>query len=131
MPPTVVFGDIRGMDAEEIKPVLRKYNITRLDTAASYAGGDSERRTGDAGMADEFVVDTKILGGPLHDGWLRPENVEESSRLSLKRLKTKQINVLYCHIPDLKTPLEEQARGFQDIYEMGRFREVRALFNLH
>lgn len=124
MPPTVIFGDIRGMEPSDIKPILRKYGIKRLDTAAAYAGGDSEKRTGDAKMGDEFVVDTKILGGPLDGGWLSPEKVDESSRLSLERLQMEKVNVLYAHVPDLKTPLEEQARGFQEIYEKGRFREV-------
>ena len=124
MAPTVIFGDIRGMDPEEIKPVLRKYGIKRLDTAAAYEMGESERRTGNAHMAGEFVIDTKILGGPLDSGALHPDKVEESSQKSLERLQTDQVNVLYCHVPDSKTPLEDQARGFDDIYKKGRFKEV-------
>lgn len=124
MAPTVIFGDIRGMDAEEIKPVLRKYGIKRLDTAASYAGGDSERRTGDARMGEEFTIDTKIMGGPLDSGALAPEKVEKSLRGSLERLRMEKVNVLYCHIPDLKTPLEEQARGFDELHQKGKFKEV-------
>lgn len=79
---------------------------------------------GDAKMAKDFVIDTKILGGPLHAGALTPEKVDDSSRQSLERLHTDQVNVLYCHIPDLKTPLEEQAKGFDAIYQQGRFREL-------
>lgn len=41
MAPTVIFGDIRGMEVEDAKPVLQKYSIKRLDTAAAYVRGDS------------------------------------------------------------------------------------------
>lgn len=124
MAPSVIFGDIRGMDAADVKPVLRKYGINRLDTAAAYVQGDSERRTGEANMGQEFIVDTKILGGPFYSGTLSPEKVNESSIASLERLNMHQINVLYCHVPDFKTPVEDQARGFDEVYKEGRFKEV-------
>lgn len=79
---------------------------------------------GNAKMAEEFVIDTKILAAPLDAGSLSPDKVDESSRQSLERLQTDQVNVLYCHLPDLKTPLRDQARGFNDVYEKGRVKEL-------
>lgn len=124
MPPTVIFGDIRGMEVSDIKPALERYKIKRLDTAAGYVSGDSEKRLGDASMAGDYTIDTKILGAPLDAGALTPEKIEESSIQSLERLRTNQVNVLYCHLPDFKTPLEDQARGFEEVYRKGRFKEV-------
>lgn len=124
MPPTVIFGDIRGMQPSDIIPILQKYHITRLDTAAGYEQGESERRMGEANMAADYTIDTKILGAPLYEGALSPEKIDDSSRHSLERLRSSQVNVLYCHLPDLKTPLEEQARGFEEVYQKGRFKEV-------
>ncbi len=129
MPPTIIFGDIRGLDLEEIKPILQKYNIKRLDSAAGYQKGESERSLGDSGWSKEFLIDTKILSGPLHSGTLTPEKVEESSKQSLERLKLEKVNVLYCHSADLKTPLEDQARGFNNVYKKGRFEAVSARRN--
>lgn len=130
MAPTVIFGDIRQLDLDEIRPILDKYGIKRLDSAAGYEGGDSERRLGEAGWSRDFTVDTKILHSGFNDGPLSPEKVDESSRQSLERLKLDQVNVLYCHGPDFKTPVEDQARGFDDVYKKGRFREL-GLSNLN
>ncbi len=126
MPPTIIFGDIRGLDLDEVKPILQNYNIKRLDSAAGYQKGGSERSLGDSGWSKEFLVDTKILSGSLHSGTLTPEKIEESSKQSLERLKLDKVNVLYCHSADLKTPLEDQARGFDDVYKKGSFESVSA-----
>ena len=124
MPPTVIFGDIRGLEIDDILPVLRKYGITRLDSAAGYEKGESERRLGASGMSKEFTIDTKILSKVPRGGTLTPEAIEESSKLSLERLKIDKVNVLYCHAPDKTTPVEDQARGFNDAYQEGRFAAV-------
>lgn len=34
------------------------------------------------------------------------------------------MNVLYCHAPDMKTPLEEQAAGLNAMYKKGLFTKV-------
>lgn len=104
--------------------------IKRLDTAAFYGAGESERRMGDGNMNKEFIIDTKIMSGPLDAGALSPEKVDESSRQSLERLRTQQVNVLYCHLPDYKTPLEEQAKAFDDVHQKGRFKEVSIITRL-
>lgn len=124
MPPSIIFGDIRGLDLEEIKPILQRHGIERLDSAASYESGDSERRLGDAGWSAEFAIDTKIVTALPSDGTLTREKILRSSEKSLQRLKCKKVNVMYCHGPDHHTPLEEQARGFEEAFQKGRFAEV-------
>lgn len=124
MPPTVIFGDIRGLDLVELEPVLHKYGISRLDSAAVYQGGESERRLGAARMGERFTIDTKVLSNRESAGTLTPEKVGESSQKSLEQLAVNKVNVLYVHGPDFATPIEQQAKGFNDAYKMGRFSEV-------
>lgn len=125
MPPTVIFGDIRGLDLQELEPVLHRYGISRLDSAAVYQAGASEISLGVARMGERFTIDTKILSSRDSGGTLTPEKIEESSKKSLERLRLSKVNVLYVHGPDFDTPIEQQARGFDDVYKKGRFSEVR------
>ncbi|KAK4501731.1 hypothetical protein PRZ48_007540 [Zasmidium cellare] len=123
MAPTVIFGDIRGLDYKELEPVLHKYGITRLDSAAVYQAGVSETTLGEEHAGERFTIDTKILTGRPRDGTLTPEKIEESSKKSLERLGMSKVNVLYTHAPDAATPVKQQARGFDDVHKKGRFSE--------
>lgn len=124
MAPTVIFGDIRGLDLKELEPVLHRHGISRLDSAAVYQAGASETGLGEAGMGERFTIDTKILSSRDSDGTLAPQKIEESSRKSLERLRMNNINVLYIHGPDYATPIERQAKAFHDVHRKGRFSEV-------
>lgn len=36
-----------------------------------------------------------------------------------------QVNVLHCHTPDTKTPVEETAVAFDQLFKQGKFKKVR------
>ena len=120
MPPTVIFGDIR-FPYDNVRETLKEVGITRLDTAARYQNGESERRLGQAGFPKDFTVDTKILYTPPGDGTLSAEAIEKSLTNSLQSLGIEKVNVLYCHAPDFTTPVAEQAKAFNVQYQKGRF----------
>ncbi|EME81971.1 uncharacterized protein MYCFIDRAFT_120395, partial [Pseudocercospora fijiensis CIRAD86] len=105
----------------EILPILQKYGINRLDSAASYMNGDSERRLGEAGIggSKNFQIDTKILTNFPAKGTLTTDKIIKSSKDSLERLKIEKINVLYAHAPDSETPIKEQVRGFDEVFKAG------------
>ncbi|KAF7193737.1 Oxidoreductase sirO [Pseudocercospora fuligena] len=124
MPPTVIFGDIRGMEVSEILPILQKYGINRLDSAASYVNGDSEKRLGDAGVGKTFTIDTKVAVSFPNEGALTPEKITKSAKESLDRLKLETINVLYAHAPDHETPVADQAKGFNEVFKKGSISAV-------
>lgn len=124
MPPTVIFGDIRGLDLNELEPVLHRHGISRLDSAAVYQAGASETSLGDARMGERFAIDTKILSSRNSDRTLTPEKIRESSKKSLERLRMDKVNVLYIHGPDYATPIEQQAKAFDDVHKKGRFSEA-------
>lgn len=127
MPPQIIFGDIRELEPAELKAALIEAGIERIDTAARYRDGESEKKIGRAKLPESFTVDTKILFTPPGDGDLSAEAIEKSLSNSLNVLGIDKVNVLYCHAPDFQTPIAEQARAFHEQYKKGRFTYVRVI----
>lgn len=97
-----------------------------IDTANRYTEGSSERIIGEyiKPNRDHFVVATKYS---LHDNLTNVnasgnnrKNMMRSVEESLKRLQTDFIDVLYLHIWDHLTPIEEVMRGLDDLVRMGK-----------
>jgi hypothetical protein len=124
MPAQLIFGDIKELDPTELKAVLQNAGIGRIDTAARYMGGESERKIGRAKLPETFLVDTKVLLGTNGGGDLAPEAIERSLSNSLNVLGVEKVNVLYCHGPDNVTPVAEQAKAFDEQYRKAKFAYV-------
>src|SRR3954463_16664537 len=98
-----------------------------LDTANVYKLGTSEKIIGDYMSnhdRDYFVLATKYT---LKDNVTNPnasgnnrKNMMRSVEESLKRLKTDFIDVLYLHIWDNLTPIDEVLRGMDDLIKQGK-----------
>ena len=98
-----------------------------LDTANIYKLGTSEKIIGEYLSnhdRDHFVLATKYT---LKDNTTNPnasgnnrKNMMRSVEDSLKRLKTDFIDVLYLHIWDDLTPIEEVLRGMDDLIKQGK-----------
>ncbi|KAF2198552.1 Aldo/keto reductase [Delitschia confertaspora ATCC 74209] len=111
--------------ASQLPDLLKPMGINRIDTAAIYpvtAPGEAEKLLGAINFVDHgFKVDTKIAYGGDGSGTLTEAAVQKSVEQSLASLKTKAVNVLYCHGPDKKTPISEQAAALHAQYEKGLF----------
>jgi aryl-alcohol dehydrogenase-like predicted oxidoreductase len=98
-----------------------------LDTANIYKLGTSEKIIGEFITnrdRDYFVIATKYT---LHDNATNPnasgnnrKNMMRSVEASLKRLQTDFIDVLYLHIWDDLTPIDEVLRGLDDLIQQGK-----------
>ncbi|MDN3551463.1 aldo/keto reductase [Mucilaginibacter aquaedulcis] len=98
-----------------------------LDTANIYKLGTSEKIIGEYMSnhdRDYFVVATKYS---LKDNMTNPnasgnnrKNMMRSVEESLKRLKTDFIDVLYLHIWDDITPIDEVLRAMDDLIKQGK-----------
>ena len=130
MSPQLISGNINDLDPDELKKTLKEIGITKLDTAARYKNGESEKVLGKANFPEMFAVETKILTNIPADGTLSAEAIEKSLTNSLDVLGVEKVNVLYCHAPDFKTPIAEQARAFHDQYKKGRFTYVRTALRM-
>ena len=124
MAPQIIFGDIREHDPDELESALNEAGIKRIDTAARYMNGESEKKIGRAKLPESFDIDTKILIELPGDGHLAADKIDKSLNDSLSVLGVDKVNTLYCHGPDFETPIAEQARAFDEHYKRGRFRYV-------
>lgn len=98
-----------------------------LDTANRYQDGMSEEIVGafiNQHDRDYWVVATKYS---LYDNQTNPnasgnnrKNMMRSVEQSLKRLNTDFIDVLYLHIWDAITPMDEVLRGLDDLVRQGK-----------
>lgn len=119
-----------GSSDEEAKRIVDLY-VERggnfIDTADFYgAGGGSERVLGRliAGRRDRLVISTKYSlttrpGDPNASGNHR-KNMVRSVEDSLRRLDTDYIDLLYLHMWDSRTPVEEIVRAFDDLVRAGK-----------
>ena len=128
---TMTFGVTQGWgstaaDAEAILNLYADRGGNFVDTANFYANGDSERVLGGLlrGRRNRFVIATKYSltmrpGDPNASGNHR-KNMQQSVEESLRRLDTDHIDLLYLHIWDSRTPVEEILRTFDDLVRAGK-----------
>ena len=128
---TMGFGTDNGWGAEkeasfEIMDAFANAGGNFLDTANRYQNGTSEKLIGEFVSQrdrDFFVIATKYS---LYDNQANPnasgnnrKNMMRSVDASLKRLNTDFIDVLYLHIWDHLTPIDEVMRGLDDLVSSG------------
>ncbi|MFN6341324.1 MAG: aldo/keto reductase [Bacteroidota bacterium] len=101
-----------------------------IDTANRYTDGTSEKFIGEyiAANRDHFVIATKYS---LHDNLTNVnasgnnrKNMMRSVDQSLKRLNTDFIDLLYLHIWDNLTPIDEVMRALDDLVRQGKVNYV-------
>jgi aryl-alcohol dehydrogenase-like predicted oxidoreductase len=129
---TMGFGTEAGWGADKttsfaIMEAFANAGGNFLDTANIYKLGTSEKIIGDfinPRDRDFFVIATKYS---LKDNTTNPnasgnnrKNMMRSVEQSLKRLQTDFIDVLYLHIWDDLTPIDEVLRGIDDLIRQGK-----------
>jgi aryl-alcohol dehydrogenase-like predicted oxidoreductase len=128
---TMTFGEDWGWGAppEECRRMLDAYAEAGgnfIDTASNYTDGSSERIVGElvAGDRDHWVIATKYtLTGRRDDpnaGGNHRKNLVRSLQTSLRRLRTDHVDVLWLHMWDGTTPLEEVLRALDDQVRAGK-----------
>jgi aryl-alcohol dehydrogenase-like predicted oxidoreductase len=106
-----------------------------LDTSNRYQEGQSEEFLGEflQQNRDQFVVATKYSLGDGGTPGTDPngcgnhrKNMMRSVEGSLRRLRTDYIDLLWIHIWDYTTPIEEVMRGLDDLVRQGKVHYVGA-----
>ncbi|RFU25802.1 hypothetical protein B7463_g10536, partial [Scytalidium lignicola] len=110
-------------EIDEMVLLMRKHNITRLDTARSYGMGDSEIAIGNKNLAAEFSICTKTDSNlVLSPGeGLTAQHLLDSAYASFKALKVDKVSVYLLHAPDDRIPASETMSAIQKLYKEGRF----------
>ena len=120
-----VNNDNDQLTLDSVKVCL-DHGINFFDTAEVYGLGKAEMSLGKAFkelgvQREKVVVSTKIFkcGGDPNDGFLSRKHIVEGLRNSLKRLELDYVDVVFCHRPDMHTPLEETCRAMNWVIEQG------------
>jgi len=131
---TMIFGEdsARGTDEPTAVRMIHQFLDTGgnfIDTADVYAKGRSEEITGKAlkGRRDRVVLATKVRGrmsDDPNDVGLSRRHVIAGCEASLRRLGTDCMDLLYAHLWDPLTPIEETLRAFDDLVTAGKVRYI-------
>ena len=129
---TMTFGETWGWGASKAESkkmfdLFAKEGGNFIDTSVNYTDGTAEEFLGDFLKADRdhFVVATKYTLTRPEDtdpngGGNSRKNMMKSVERSLKRLQTDHIDIYYLHMWDYMTPVEEIARGLDDLVRQGK-----------
>lgn len=124
----VTFGHQVGEDvAYECMKAAFEAGVNFFDNAEAYARGQAEVVMGHvikkAGWKrSDLVISTKIFWGGEgpNDRGLSRKHIFEGLNASLKRLQMDYVDLLFCHRPDLYTPIEETVWAMNLAIQQGR-----------
>jgi aryl-alcohol dehydrogenase-like predicted oxidoreductase len=128
---TMTFGADWGWGSEkdEARQIFDAY-LDRggnfVDTANKYTDGTSEQLIGEfaAGIRERLVIATKytllMRPGDPNSGGNHRKSMVQSVEASLQRLNTDYIDLLYLHVWDSTTPVEEILRAMDDLVRAGK-----------
>lgn len=123
----VTFGQQIGEEsAQESMEAAYQAGVNFFDNAEVYAAGKAEIVMGNvikkAGWKrSDLVISTKIFwgGDGPNDTGLSRKHIIEGTRASLARLQMEYVDLLFCHRPDIYTPIEETVRAMNFIIDQG------------
>jgi aryl-alcohol dehydrogenase-like predicted oxidoreductase len=132
---TMTFGEAWGWgaSADESRRIFEAFAAAGgnfVDTACNYTDGESERILGDllAEDRERFVLATKYTLTARRDdpnaGGNSRKNMVQSLEASLRRLRTGYVDLLWLHMWDGMTPVEEVLRGLDDLVSSGKVHYV-------
>lgn len=124
----VTFHDQIGEDVA-YKCMKEAYDagVNFFDNAEVYANGQSEilmgkvlKKTG--WKRSDLVLSTKIFWGGEgpNDKGLSRKHIIEGTDAALKRMQVDYVDLIFCHRPDIHTPIEETVRAMNHIINQGK-----------
>jgi aryl-alcohol dehydrogenase-like predicted oxidoreductase len=122
-----------GLDERGAMDILDRgveLGLTLIDTAHSYADGESERMIGrwlrdDAHRGDVVAIVDKVGAFDRSGEFaadLSPKTVVRCAELSRSRLGVDAVEVVLTHAPDAATPVKNTLIAFAELLEQGRAR---------
>ena len=118
-----------AQQAAECLSAAKDAGVNFFDNAEAYSAGESERVMGAAfrelgWQRHEYVVSTKLFWG-LHDipnmkNTLNRKYLAQAIDGSLERFGLDFVDLVFCHRPDPKTPIEETVWAMSDMITQGK-----------
>jgi voltage-dependent potassium channel beta subunit len=124
----VTFGDQVGEDiAYQCMSAAYGAGVNFFDNAEVYAQGEAETMMGKvfkkAGWKrSDLVVSTKIFwgGDGPNDNGLSRKHIIEGVDAALQRMQMDYVDLVFCHRPDIHTPVEETVRAMNHVINQGK-----------
>jgi aryl-alcohol dehydrogenase-like predicted oxidoreductase len=128
---TMTFGTDWGWGADEaecarIVEAFAAAGGNFIDTASNYTDGSSERIVGELtqGDRDRWVLATKYTltldRADPNAGGNHRKSLVRALEQSLRRLRTDYVDILWLHMRDATTPIEEAIRALDDQVRLGK-----------
>jgi aryl-alcohol dehydrogenase-like predicted oxidoreductase len=132
---TMTFGDDWGWgaDRDESRRIFEAYAAAGgnfVDTANNYTDGTSEELVGELTEheRDRFVIATKytlsISPDDPNAGGNHRKSLVRSLEQSLRRLRTDHVDLLWLHMYDAFTPIDDAVRALDDQVRLGKVLHV-------
>ena len=123
----VTFGDQIGEDvATDLMKTAYEHGVNFFDNAEGYSSGKAETMMGNVikklgWKRSDIVVSTKIFwgGDGPNDLGLSRKHVLEGTWAALERFGMDYVDLVFCHRPDLYTPIEETVRAMNYLIDQG------------
>lgn len=128
---TMTFGEAWGWGASK-EESRRNFDVyveaggNFVDTASNYTDGESEQLVGELvePIREQMVLATKYTLTSRRDdpnaGGNHRKNLVQTLEESLRRLKTDYVDLLWLHMWDGLTPVEEVVRALDDLVSQGK-----------
>ncbi len=125
----VTFGDqIDENVAADCMKEAYDAGVNFFDNAEAYSAGESERMMGNiikkmGWKRSDLVLSTKIFwggGDGPNDRGLSRKHIIEGTNAALERMQTDYVDLLFCHRPDLYTPVEETVWAMNLLIQQGK-----------
>jgi voltage-dependent potassium channel beta subunit len=120
-------GQVGEQIAYECMQAAFDSGVNFFDNAEAYAHGEAETVMGNvikkAGWKrSDLVISTKIFWGGRgpNDRGLSRKHIVEGTQASLERLQMDYVDLIFCHRPDIHTPIEETVRAMSYLIDQGK-----------
>ena len=124
----VTYGGQVGLEtALECLKAAYAAGVNFFDNAEAYADGNAETVMGQVVQKmgwkrPDLVISTKIFwggDGPNNKGLSR-KHIIQAADASLARLQMDYVDLIFCHRPDILTPIEETVRAMNYLIDHGK-----------
>lgn len=124
----VTFGQqVEEETAYQCMKTAYEAGVNFFDNAEAYANGQAEIVMGDiikrgGWKRSDLVISTKIFWGGKgpNDKGLSRKHIIEGMNASLKRLQMDYVDLVFCHRPDIYTPIEETVWAMNYLLQQGK-----------
>ncbi|MCC7129570.1 MAG: aldo/keto reductase [Anaerolineae bacterium UTCFX2] len=113
--------------AQECMIAAYEQGVNFFDNAESYGSGKAEIVMGNVlkrlgWPRSSLVISTKIFwgGDGPNDTGLSRKHLHEGTNAALKRLQLEYVDLIFCHRPDIHTPVEEVVWTMNQIIQQGK-----------